>query len=127
MKKGGNAAAPFHGPRPSERDPDAVAPIAAAFMLVPAIVVVGAPAPIVLMDDEADARIGIIVVDVPAFTPLVADDAGGRRTGHGDQRTGAEHRSQRRCLHGFLHGVSPDWNPSCAENTRRRDKVPAAA
>src|SRR5947209_19172633 len=87
----------------SEVGPDAAAPVAAAFMLAPAVFVAWAPGPVVSMDDHAGRR--RIVVDrcrVPAIAIAVADDAcrgGCCRQGQGARSDERADRDLAQCFH----------------------------
>ena len=90
-----------------ERDPDMVAaPIAAAFMFTPAIALMLAPAPVVVMYGDAERWTIIIAVGgVPAIAIAVAADSGGRGRRHCSQGTGAGKGAKDKGsdLHGVLH------------------------
>jgi len=97
-----------------ERDPDAVAPIAAGCVIAPAPVVIAVPAvafptaveiPIIGMIGEAYAGAGIPRFGMPAIAVIVANHIGGRAGGNGHQGTGAGHGAQKKGLqcHSWLH------------------------
>ena len=109
-----------------ERDPDMVAaPIAAAFMFTPAIALMRAPAPVVVMHGNAERRTIIVALGgVPAIAIAVAADSGGRRRRHGSQGTGAckGAKDKGSDLHGSLH--SEVKTASQKEERRNLDQVP---
>src|SRR5579864_1197422 len=113
----------------SERDPNAIAPVAAAFMVaapmtIAVIVPIAVEIPAVRMELDVDARtIVISVVGVPAIAFGVADDVG-RRTARRNREGG---RAQQRgpCQLGYRFHID---TPICcpAENALDRSGVPLA-
>src|SRR5579872_5185117 len=92
----------------SELNPDAVAVIAAAFVIVAVMTIpVGIPTlvevPIVIVKIEAQARCPHAIVGMPAITFAVANDIG-RGVGRG-QNPRADDRAEKQLLDG--HGTSP--------------------
>src|SRR4029077_6058670 len=81
----------------SEIAPCAAVPIAAAFMLVPAVIITLFPTPIIRVDRDVEfGAILIVGLDVPTIAFLIADDAcGGARAGD-RQEASPHHRGKNR-------------------------------
>src|SRR5579871_5575307 len=81
-----------------ERDPETVAPIAAALMFAPAIMISVMPAPVIVMDGQAERRlIGVVFADMPAIAIAIADDFG-RGCGRGRRQRGCADDRRHRAL-----------------------------
>src|ERR1700677_2173904 len=105
--------------RRSERDPQAIAPVAAAFMLAP-VIAVAAPLPGIVMHGDAKGRlIGRAIGGVPAITFAVAGDISRGRRGQGGQRTRAGDGSQNK--RPDFHCVSPLVGKSASREEKRQN------
>src|SRR5579872_2920564 len=113
----------------SERDPNAVAPVTAAFMVaapmtIAVVVPVAVEIPAVRMEHDVDARtIVISVVGVPAIALFVADDVSCRTARRNREGSRAQQRGACQLGHRF-HIDTPICCPS--ENVLDRIGVPLA-
>src|SRR5471032_3547748 len=92
-----------------ERDPDATAIVAAAFMIVAPVAVAAIPALmeiiIVRMIVEPHAWGAITAFGMPAIAIAIAGDIGGSRCGQRHQRSGADHGAEDKGLKFHQNGL----------------------
>src|SRR3569832_1711328 len=89
-----------------ESEPNAVAPVSPAIMFAPAIVAIPvAPAPIVVMNDDAEMwTIAITLAGVPAIAHAITHDIRRSRGGCAGKSRNADDGCRRALQHQFFHG-----------------------
>lgn len=103
----GGQGPPFSFSRLLETEPDSVAPISPAIMFAPAIVAIPvAPAPIVVMNNDAEMRtIAITFAGVPAIARPIAHDIRRSRGGCAGKSRNADDGCRRTLQHQFFHSL----------------------
>src|SRR5215469_4806790 len=96
--------------RRSERDPDAVAPVATAFVVVvPAVVAVVVPVvmpvPVIRMPLHVHVRIMLVTIRVPAIAAVVASDVSACASSGECQRTHSQQRRHGSGLQSLTHRI----------------------